>query len=152
MKLMNSKIKPFDGLEEIKLYNSLDDVKNYLNRNSIKYTSEIWNSEEETVPNPWTVLFVEDCINLYFAGNNKLFKIYCTKGFEGTLPNGIGLNTTLEEAKRIDNTLEYNDDGEDYESKDGYWVEDDLDTGKLFSITVYIKEILDDNIFDSLKW
>lgn len=152
MKLMNSKIKPFDGLEEIKLYNSLDDVENYLNRNSIKYTSEIWNAEEETVPNPWTVLFVEDCINLYFAANNKLFKIYCTKGFEGALPNGISLSTTLEEAKRIDNTLEYNDDGEDYESKDGYWVEDDLDTGKLFSITVFTTEILDDNIFDSLKW
>jgi len=152
MKLTSNNLKPFEGLEEIRLYSSLDDVKNYLDSNSIKYTSEVWSSEEETIPNPWTVLFVDGGVNLYFAGNNKLFKIYCTQGYGGALPNGISLNTTLEEAKRIDNTLEYSDDGEDYESKDGYWIEDDLDTGKLFSITIYIKEIIDNDVFDGLKW
>lgn len=152
MKLLDSLITPFEGLEEVKLYSMLDDVKRYLDKNSINYTLEIWGAEEETIPNPWTVLFVENCINLFFAANGKLFKIYCYNGFKGSLPNGINLDNTLEEAKNIDSSLEYNDDGEDYESKNGYWIEDDLDTGKVFSITVYIKEILDDKEFDSLSW
>ncbi len=152
MSLLNNNIKPFKGLDQISLYDSLNNVKSFLEENNISYNLEIWQAEEETIPNPWTVLFIEDCINLYFASNDKLFKIYCTKGFKGSLPNGISLNTSLKEAKEIDKSLKYNDDGEDYESLSGYWIEDDLDTGKLLSITVYIKEILDDELFDSLKW
>ena len=152
MTLINSTIKPFEGLNEIKLYSTLNDVKQYLDSNSIQYTFEIWSAEEETIPNPWTVLTLENCIKLFFAGNNKLFKIYCTHGFKGSLPNGINLDTTLEEAKKIDESLRYNDDEEDYESSDNYWVEDDLDTGKLFSITIYISELLDISCFDSLTW
>ena len=89
---------------------------------------------------------------MYFAANDKLFKIYCYNSFRGSLPNGINLDKTLEDAKNIDTSIEYNDDGEDYESKKGYWLEDDLDTGKLLSITVFIKEMLIDETFDSLKW
>lgn len=152
MNLLNSDIKPFKGLGQINLYDLLEDVENYLDKNNINYNIEIWKAEEETIPNPWTVLFVENCINLYFASNGKLFKIYCTNGFKGSLPNGINLNNLLEEAKKIDTSLKYNDDGEDYESNKGYWIEDDLDTGKILSITIYIKEVLDDKVFDSLKW
>lgn len=152
MNLLNTSIKPFEGLNEIKLYDSLSKTKDFLNKNNINYNLEIWKAEEETIPNPWTVLFIGNSINLYFAANDKLFKIYCANDFNGSLPNGINLETSLEEAKKIDVSLKYNDDGEDYESSQGYWVEDDLDTGKILSITVYIKEILDDNLFDSLKW
>lgn len=152
MKLIENTIIPFEGLDEIKLYSSLSDVKKYLDSNGIKYTSDIWSAEEETIPNPWTVLSVGDSIVLYFAANDKLFKIYCTNGFKGSLINGINLNTSLAEAKKIDNTLKYNDDGEDYESNNGYWVEDNLDNDKILSITIFIKEILNDDEFDKLKW
>lgn len=152
MTLLLNKIKPYEGLDEIKLYSKLDEVKRYLDNRNIEYTSEVWKAEEETIPNPWTVLFIENSINLFFAGNDKLFKIYCTNNYEGSLPNSINLNTTLEEAIKIDNKLEYNDDGEDYESEDGYWIEDDLDTKKVMSITVFIKEMLENDKFDKLDW
>lgn len=70
----------------------------------------------------------------------------------GSLSNGISLSTTLKDALTIDASLKYNNDGEVFESHDGYWIEDDLDTGGLLSITVYIKELLDASCFDSLKW
>lgn len=152
MKLIESTIVPYEGIGEIKLYSVLSKVKQYLDDNNIKFTSEIWKAEEETIPNPWTVLKIDNSIILYFAANDKLFKIYCTNDFKGSLTNGINLNTSIDDAKKIDNTLEYNDDGEDYESNNGYWVEDDLDNGKVLSITVFIKEILDDNEFDKLEW
>ncbi len=152
MNILNSNIKPYEGLDEIKLYDSLNDVINYLNQNNIKYETEIWKAEQETIPNPWTVIFIENCINLYFASNNKLFKIFCTTGFKGSLPNGIKIGTSLQETRKIDNTLKYIDDNEDYESINGYWIEDDLDTGEVLSISIFIKEVLDENTFDSLKW
>lgn len=152
MILKENQIIPFEGLGNIKLYSKLEEVKSFLDVNNIKYFSEIWSAEGETIPNPWTVLFIENSINLYFAGNDKLFKIYCCGDYKGSLPNGINLDTELLKAKEIDTSIEYNDDGEDYESNNGYWIEDNLDTGKLLSITIFIKELLDDDTFDSLKW
>lgn len=52
----------------------------------------------------------------------------------------------------FDKTLAYNDWNEDYESDHGYWMEDNPETGKIISITVFIKEILDEDTFDLCEW
>ena len=41
---------------------------------------------------------------------------------------------------------------EDYESPSGYWVEDDPETERIVSISVFIKEVLDEENFDYCKW
>ena len=46
----------------------------------------------------------------------------------------------------------YNDDEEDYESELGYWVEDDLDTNRIMRITIFIKEVLDEEVFFTYDW
>lgn len=150
MKKIN--LKPYDGLGKIKLYSSYETCKEYLKVNKIPFIVEKLYEENDELSDKWKVIVIQECISLFFGNNNKLFKIYCVEGYEGSLPNGININTYLKEALLIDKTLCYNDDGEDYESNNGYWIEDNLDTGKLFSITIFIKELLDDEIFYQYKW
>ena len=56
------------------------------------------------------------------------------------------------DAQKIDPTLIYNDWNEDYESDEGYWVEDDVETNKIMSISIFIKEVLDEDTFDYCEW
>lgn len=58
----------------------------------------------------------------------------------------------LEEAMEIDQDLEWNDWDEDFQSPDGYWLEDELDNNTVISISIFIKEALDDDLFDNYKW
>ena len=59
---------------------------------------------------------------------------------------------TMEDAISFDPSLVYNDDEEDYESELGYWVEDDLDTNRIMRITIFIKEVLDEEVFFTYDW
>lgn len=70
----------------------------------------------------------------------------------GELPNGIKVGMNMDEVKQIDDTLQYNDDDEDYISKMGYWIEDDLDTKKVTAITVYVREAEDSESFFKYEW
>lgn len=56
----------------------------------------------------------------------------------------------LDEALAIDPDLEYDDWEEDYQSPHGYWLEDDLDNGTVMSITIFIKEALDEELFENI--
>ena len=58
----------------------------------------------------------------------------------------------IEEAMEIDPKLEWNDWDEDFQSPDGYWLEDELDNNTVISISIFIKEALDDDLFDNYKW
>ena len=58
----------------------------------------------------------------------------------------------MEEAKKLDPDLVFDDWNEDYESPEGYWFEDDIDTKTVDSISVFIKEILDEDRFDYCEW
>ena len=46
----------------------------------------------------------------------------------------------MSELEEIDKSLKYNEDDEDFVSKNGYWIEDDLDTGKICSITIFCQK------------
>lgn len=58
---------------------------------------------------------------------------------------------TLEEAFTKDADLSFDKWNEDYESPSGYWVEDDPETHLIISISIFIKEIEDDD-FEEHKW
>ena len=150
--LFNEKIIPYEGTQSIKLYQSLDSVRSFLRMNRVPYREEVWSAENETVPNPWTVVVIENVMSLFFARNKKLFKMVFWNEYQGALSNGISVGIPIQEAVDEDSSLEYDDWNEIYQSANGYWIEDDLDTKRVMSISIFIKELLDDDAFDYCKW
>ncbi|MBP3891123.1 MAG: hypothetical protein J6D29_03035 [Solobacterium sp.] len=144
-------LKPFIGLDEFKLLSSVEQVEKLLKQNGEKYTKEIWPNEELTNPVPWTVINTASGLSFFFA-NDKLFKIYVEDNTDYALENGIKIGMPLEKAKQIDSKLSYDDWNEDWASSQGYWLEDNIETGCIASITVFIKEVLNDELFDKYEW
>ena len=150
--LLSEPIIPYEGTPAIHLYQTRAEVKAVLREAGIKYHEEYWANKDETVPNPWHVVIVDDVMSLFFARNGKLFKIVFWMGWEGCLPNGIHTGLPLEEARRLDSQLWFDDWNEDWQSPAGYWLEDDLTTREVMSIAVFIREVLDDDLFDACEW
>ena len=143
---------PFKGTASFALYQNIRSAKAVLDSAQIGYVEELWESSSETIPNPWKVLIVEGVISLFFAKNDKLFKIIVWDNYAGCLPNGICTGMSIEKAKELDPTLLYSDWNEDYESKLGYWFEDDTEAKTIMSISIFIKEALDEETFDYCRW
>ena len=150
--LFRDDLLPFKGTESFRLYQNIEAARETLDASGVGYTEEVWESSSETVPNPWKVLIVEGVISLFFAKNNKLFKIVAWENYEGCLPNGIRTGMSIAKATELDSTLLYSDWNEDYESELGYWLEDDVDSKTIFSISIFIKEALDEDTFDYCNW
>ena len=150
--IFTEKIIPYVGTESIALYRPLDEVRGILREAHVQFHEEIWSNKENSIPNPWTVLKIDDVMTLYFAKNNKLFKIMLWKDYQGCLPNGIHTRMPLQKAQQIDPDLVFDDWNEDFESPAGYWVEDDIDTGEIDNISIFIKEVLDEDHFDYCNW
>lgn len=143
---------PFVGTQTFPLYLSLTDAKAILSNSGVPYQEEIWSSESETTPNPWTVLTIGEYLSLFFAKNEKMFKIVLWKNYSGSLPNGIQTGMNIKQAQSIDASLVFDDWNEDYESSAGYWLEDDVESGEIISISIFIKELLDEDLFDACNW
>ena len=148
---MNRIITPFTGIDEFLLYQSVDETTSLLDKNKDPYTKEIWPNEESTNPVPWTIIRSESGMNFFFA-KDKLFKIYVTPEFQGSLPNGICTGMQMEEATKVDPELKYDDWEEDWQSPNGYWIEDNLENHKVLTITIFIKEVLEDEVFEQYNW
>ena len=148
---MNLKIEPFVGVDDYKLMSTLSELIEKLTLQGVDYTTEIWPNEECSNPVPWTIVRTSNGMNFFFA-KDKMFKIYVEDGYKGYLPNGIGIGTEMKDAKAIDPELEFDDWEEDWQSPKGYWLEDDLDTKKVMTITVFIRELLDEESFDKYEW
>ena len=142
---------PFVGVGNVKLLSELDDVRAYLKSNKIPHQMEVWPNKGCTPEVPWTVLRVEGCLSLFFA-KGLLWKIEAERGYEGSLPNGIRIGMKMDEAERIDGTLEYDDWNEDWNSKLGYWLVDSVETKEVEILCVFIKELLDEDLFDTYAW
>ena len=151
MNLFTSNIIPYIGTDIFKLYSKYAAIKAILDNENIVYTEEKWQVEGETISNPWKVIIIPETISFFFASNNKLFKIVFWHNYTGKLSNNIGIGSTMNTVSSIDPTIHYNDWDEIYESSNGYWIEDDIETKNVLSITVFIKEI-DNNNFDECNW
>lgn len=68
------------------------------------------------------------------------------------LPNGIRIGIPFDKALEIDPSLKYNDEYEDYDSKLGYRVENNLENNTILSISIFIKETLNDEKFFKYEW
>ena len=83
----------------------------------------------------------------------QLWNIYRNRAIGCWLQeNGICLEMPIEEAMSIDSSLKYNEEDEDFISDRGYWIQDDVESGKACSITVYLPEAADREKFFTYEW
>ena len=150
MKFKN--IIPFVGLDFIKLYSDINVVRRQLEEAGINYSEEIKDNSGFDVEYNWHIFTIDESIALFFSeGNNKLWKIYIDGNCDAQLPNGIKLGMNIDEALNIDKTLKYNDWEEDYETENGYWIEDSWETNTVASIVVFVREVDNEDFFEC-KW
>lgn len=142
---LTTPIISYKGTGIFNLDASYDEIKALLAAQGISYTEKILPPTE--LDPPWTIIIISGNFELFFA-KNRLFKIILEGEFKGSLPNGINLDTTIDDAQEIDPTLEFEDWEEVYESANGYWVEDDLITRKLRWITIFIPALERDDFFE----
>lgn len=147
----NELIVPFKGVEGYWLKSSFESVITTLKKKGVKYKVEVWANKGCTPEVEWKIIRTENSLNFFFA-KEKLFKIYIDGNYKGTLPNGIRIGIPMSEAQRIDSSLRYDDWNEDWSSDEGYWLEDDIDSDAVMSISIFIKELLDDDLFDKYEW
>ena len=142
-------ITPFVGTEKITFDMTYDQVRNLLKESKIKYNVELQPNKGCTPEVPWKIIRTDDSVSIYFA-NDKMFKINFGSSSGGILNNGVKVGMTIEEATKIDSSLVYEDFEEYFESSSGYWLYAEYDI--ITDISVFIKEILDDEIFFSYNW
>ena len=78
--------------------------------------------------------------------------MYVEHPYEGELPNGIRVGMNIDDAIKIDNQLSFDDWEEEWISPNGYWIEDSIDNNTVLNISVFIPELLDDELFDKYNW
>ena len=142
---------PYKGFDDISFDMTIDEVRKLLRHKDIRFNTEQWSNKGCTPEVPWEIIRAGQDISLFFA-KGRMFKIYFENGFSGHLNNGISLGMKVEEAKAIDPSLQYNEWDEDYISNYGYWLEDDIETQRIVSITIFIREVEDDELFFKYEW
>ena len=136
-------IVPFKGFGKIKLYSTRNQVQELLEGKAVK--SEIINNE-------WIRYDIQNSIELFFhLKNNKLFRITTLDNYKGKLFGKIGVGTTEKELLEAEPSFVYDDFEEVWESKKGVFVEMDAETNTVRWISVYIKELNDEN-FEEANW
>ncbi len=139
-------IVPYVGTDTFKLGDNLESIRKVLKQNKVPFNQSVDPNKGCEPEIPWTFIEIDDSITLCFV-KDVLFEIVFENRFEGKLNNGVRIGTDMSEVKRVDDTLEYNDDDEDFISRQGYWIVDDIDTGKVNTITVFLPEVDEPNFF-----
>lgn len=149
--IISQNIIPFAGTDMITFDMSYDRVCNVLKESKIGFNVDLRPNKGCTPEVPWKIIRTNSSVSVFFA-NDKMFKINCGPSSAGMLNNGIKVGMSIDDAIKIDPTLEYNDLEEYYESSDGYWLFTDSGTDTISDITVFIKAVLDDEVFFSYNW
>ena len=134
---LDAPIVPFQGLGGIKLYSTREDLKELLERQDGTVIRENWGA--------WWHYEIKGCFCLFFhKRNNKLWKIITEPEYRGKLFGKIGTETSSEDLLKLDPSFVYDDFEEVYESKKGIFIQDDCETRKCAWISVFVRELLED--------
>ncbi|GAB5083157.1 hypothetical protein Osc1_23350 [Hominimerdicola sp. 21CYCFAH17_S] len=134
-------IIPYEGMGGIKLYSSMEELRNIISA----YNPEIINDT-------WIRYEINNIMYLFFhKQNRKLFKITTMKGYCGKLFDKISVDTYEEELTIIDSSFSYDEFEEVWESDKGVFIETDVFSKKATWITIYIPE-MDNEDFDNGEW
>ena len=95
---------------------------------------------------------IQNSVELFFhLKNNKLFRITTLDNYQGKLFEKIGVGTTEKELLEVEPSFVYDDFEEVWESEKGIFIEMDAETNTVRWISVYIRE-LDDENFENANW
>lgn len=140
---INAPIIPYEGMGGIKLYSTIKDLKEILSDSKVKAT---------VLNNLWIRYDIEDYLHLFFnLVNGKLFRITTLNGYKGLLWNKISVGMKAEEFIKIEPSFKYDDFEEVYECDKGVFIEADVEEDRAIWISVYVKE-LDEDDFDEGNW
>ena len=96
---------------------------------------------------PWVNIRIKNSITLTFV-KNILFEILLQNEYKGALPNGTQIDMEMNEVEQIEPSLKYDDDDEIFVSDSGYWIGDEIESGKVVSITIFLPDVeLEDDEF-----
>lgn len=149
--IISQTIIPFTGTDKITFDMTYDQVRNVLKESKIGFNVDLRPNKGCTPEVPWKIIRTDNSVSLFFA-NDKMFKINYGSSSDGILNNGIKVGMSIEACMKIDPTLEYNDLEEYYESSNGYWLFTDSGSDIISDITIFIKAVLDDDVFFSYVW
>ncbi len=140
---ISAPIVPFEGLGGIKLYSTRDELKELLEKEDTKL---------EVIHNDWIRYDIQNSVELFFhLKNNKLFRITTLDNYQGKLFGRIGVGTTEDELLETEPSFIYDDFEEVWESEKGIFIETDAEINTVKWISVYIKE-LDNDDFEDANW
>lgn len=140
---ISAPIVPFEGFGEIKLYRTRDELHELLEGEDV---------EAEIINNDWIRYDIQNSVELFFhLKNNKLFRITTLDNYQGKLFEKIGVGTTEKELLEVESSFVYDDFEEVWESEKGIFIEMDAETNTVRWISVYIRE-LDDENFENANW
>lgn len=140
---ISAPIVPFEGFGEIKLYRTRDELHELLEGEDV---------EAEIINNDWIRYDIQNSVELFFhLKNNKLFRITTLDNYQGKLFEKIGVGTTEKELLEVESSFVYDNFEEVWESEKGIFIEMDAETNTVRWISVYIRE-LDDENFENANW
>ncbi len=143
---------PNVGIKDIKIGMTLKDVEDILKKKNILYEISV-NKHERGDKVPWIYIEIKDYMDFIFT-KDVLWRISAFSNFKGKLSNGIKLGMKLDECKKIDKSLEFDDWDELFFSKNNYIIEDECEFNTIITIMIGIEELFDkdDELFYSYEW
>ena len=141
---INAPIIPWEGMGGIKLYSTIKEMRELLG-NEREVSAVVYH-------NMWIRYEIKGIMYLFFhLANGKLFKITTLEGYKGKLFDKIGVETLEDEFLEIEPSFIYEDFEEVFESEKGVFIATNPLSTKAMWITVYIKE-LDNDDFEEANW
>ena len=139
---VNAPIIPFQGMGGIKLYSTIKELRGIL-ENKDEVSTVVYH-------NMWIKYKIADTLELFFhLANGKLFKITTLEGYKGKLFGKITVKTLECDLLELEPSFTYEDFEEVFESEKGVFLETDPISTETTWITVYIKELNDDNFVEA---
>lgn len=140
---LDAPIIPWEGIGGIKLYSHIGDL----------YTTIQQTKKEPSLIGKFFIKYeIEDLIDLWInVINGKIFKITALKNYTGNLMEKICIGMHIDDVLRIEPSLVYDDFEEVYCSPKGIYIETDPVEHTVLWISVYIKEI-DNDDFERGEW
>lgn len=143
MVLLNAAIVPWEEMGGIKLYSHISEFYEIISN---------LNDSDALLGKSLVRYEIKDEIHLWFnLFNGKLFKITTLKNYTGKLFDVIYIGMPIDRVLEIEPSFEYDDFEEVYCSPKGIYIETDPVKNTLLRISVYIKEI-DDEDFEKGNW
>ena len=148
--ILEETIKPYIGIGKIQLGMTLSDIRAMLKETKTPFNQTVNPNKGCTPEVSWTYIKIFDSVTMCFA-KDILFSIVVEGKYKGKTTNGLYVGMKMSDAEKLDSTIQYNDEDEDFISKEGYWIEDEVATGLVCAITIFIPE-LDSNDFFKYEW